>query len=149
MLVPHHCSWRSLSYDSWSDLGESAKVSKDARSALGQAKSSAFIVASSKEIEDDEDDPPCIRAKREYESILKPVNGTFLNTALHGSESDPTPLEFEVTVNGPVVRAARKETADDLRKASSLLRAPTAATVPTGLAFPPRPVKPTKPAGFA
>jgi len=148
MQAPHHCSWHSLSYDSWGDKGEKAQLSKDARSALGQARDGAFIVASSKVIQDDKDDPPCIRAKREYESILTPVKGTFLNTATYGSESDPIPMEFEVTANGPVLKSNQKNTGD-AKKSWTMLRAPTAAVAPVGLGFPARPVKPTKPAGFA
>jgi hypothetical protein len=147
LQTPHHCSWHSLSYDSWGDLGEKAKVSKDARSALGQAHSGAYIVASSKPIKDDEDDPPCIRAKREYEAILGPVKGTFVNTSLHGGADDPVPMEFEVTANGPKLLEPKKDANTKARK--SLLRSPTAASTTAGLGFPPRPVTPSKPAGFA
>ncbi|MCF6251081.1 MAG: metallohydrolase [Methylococcaceae bacterium] len=70
LLAPHHCSWRTLSHDSWSENGENAKVSLKARNALGQAKDGAIIVSSSKPVVDDENDPPCIRAKLEYRSIL-------------------------------------------------------------------------------
>ena len=72
LLAPHHCSWHSLSEDSWSEKREEAKVSSKARDALGQAAPGAHIILSSCEIKDDEFDPPCIRAKREYLSILKP-----------------------------------------------------------------------------
>jgi hypothetical protein len=65
LIAPHHCSWHSLSWDSWSDFGESARLSADARKALGQALKSAFVIASGKAIKNDKDDPPCIRAKRE------------------------------------------------------------------------------------
>src|SRR5690606_6195386 len=58
LQAPHHCSWRSLSYDSWSDKGNSVKVSQEAREALAQAAEKSFIVASCKEIKDDKD-PPC------------------------------------------------------------------------------------------
>ncbi|GAJ96068.1 hypothetical protein [Rhizobium rhizogenes] len=94
LIAPHHCSWHSLSWDSWSDFGEDAEVSDDARSALGQPMSGAFVIASSKEIKDDDADPPCIRAEREYKSILKSVNGNF--TCL-GELSGDAPLEFEIT----------------------------------------------------
>lgn len=94
LIAPHHCSWHSLSWDSWSDFGEDAEVSDDARSALGQPISGASIIASSKEIKDDDSDPPCIRAEREYEAILKPVNGKF--TCL-GELAGDAPLEFEIT----------------------------------------------------
>ncbi|MFX4790334.1 metallohydrolase, partial [Acinetobacter baumannii] len=34
LQAPHHCSWHSLSYDSYSTYGEDAEVCDDARSAL-------------------------------------------------------------------------------------------------------------------
>jgi len=98
LLSPHHCSWHSLSYDSWGDLREQAEVCEGARKALGQARDAAEIVASSKAISDDDDDPPCIRAKREYEAILAEVkNGKFKCTT---DDSPEVPLEFEVTSAG-------------------------------------------------
>lgn len=97
LLAPHHCSWHSLSWDSWSKLGEKAQVSEDARAALGQARDGAVIVASSKTITDDDSDPPCIRAKREYEDILSDVSGgEFICVADVGSE----PLEYDVKPGG-------------------------------------------------
>lgn len=97
LQAPHHCSWHSLSYDSWSEKKEEAKVSDDARNALSQANDEAYIIASSKQIEDDENDPPCIRAMREYESILKEVNGTFLCIA---DECKDDVLLFEIGEDG-------------------------------------------------
>lgn len=96
LQTPHHCSWHSLSHDSWSKKGEDAKVSEDARSALGQPRDGATIVASSKTITDDDSDPPCIRAKREYESILDDVDGDFICVADEGG----APVEFEVKAGG-------------------------------------------------
>lgn len=98
LQAPHHCSWHSLSYDSWKDMREKAKVSDEARNALNQANDKAYIVASSNEIKDDDNDPPCIRAKREYESILKEGNGTFLCVA---DECEDDVLCFEIVANGP------------------------------------------------
>jgi len=147
LQAPHHCSWHSLSYDSWGDKGEDAKVSRDARKALGQAKTGAFVIASSKPIKNDKDDPPCIRAKREYESILKSVGGKFVNTATHRDKDSPVPMEFEVTANGPSLREPKKAVQTDALKSATLLR--PAAAAPAGLAFPSRPVTPVKPAGFA
>jgi hypothetical protein len=96
LQTPHHCSWHSLSHDSWSKLGEDAEVSEDARNALGQPRDGATIVASSKTITDDDSDPPCIRAKREYESILNDVDGTFICVADEGGD----PVEFDVKSGG-------------------------------------------------
>ncbi|MGM8936987.1 metallohydrolase [Pseudomonas neustonica] len=101
LLAPHHCSWRTLSYDSWSEKGEDAKLNDDARNALGQARNGATIVSSSKEIVDDDVDPPNIRAKREYRAILKDVDGWFGNT---GDLKDEAVLEFTVESGGKVKR---------------------------------------------
>lgn len=147
LQAPHHCSWHSLSYDGWGDFGEAAEVSQDARNALSQALTGAYIVASSKLILDDEDDPPCIRAKREYEAILRGVGGKFVSTALHGGESNPVPMVFEVTASGPTLLTPVSGAGNQAR--NSLLRPPAAASATAGLGFPPHPVTPTKPAGFA
>ena len=100
LLSPHHCSWHSLSYDSWSEHGEDAEVCPDARNALAQTRDGAAIVASSNPINDDDNDPPCIRAKREYESIVDGAAGSFLCVGEEPSESSPGVLEFEVGRNG-------------------------------------------------
>jgi hypothetical protein len=94
LIAPHHCSWHSLSWHSWSVWGERAEVSPDARSALSQARGCATILSSSKPIEDDHDDPPCIRAKREYQDILRPVSGTF-----HCIADGPGDLPYEIEVS--------------------------------------------------
>lgn len=103
LQAPHHCSWRSLSWDSWSEKGEDAKVSQNARDALGQARSGATIVASSKTITDDDADPPCIRAKREYQDILKGVNGTFTCVG----DGGPDPLAYDIEPGGVKKRPAK------------------------------------------
>ena len=100
LLSPHHCSWHSLSHDSWSEMREDAKVSEYARRALSQARSGATIVASSNPIKDDNNDPPCIRAKREYEAIAKGVAGTFECVGERPSEKSPDVMEFEVGGHG-------------------------------------------------
>lgn len=108
MQTPHHCSWHTLSSDSWSEKGEDAKVNKDARDALSQALPGAFIIASCKPISDEDDDPPCIRAKREYVDIAKKVSGKFLCTGEYPTVSAPEPLVFDITAEGPQ-QPAKKE----------------------------------------
>lgn len=98
LLAPHHCSWHSLSWDSWSEMGKGAKVSPKARKALSQAEPGATILASSAKVKDDENDPPCIRAKQEYVDIVKPLGGTFRCLA---DESSEPPFELTVTYYGP------------------------------------------------
>ncbi|MFG1228629.1 MBL fold metallo-hydrolase [Xanthobacter wiegelii] len=104
LLAPHHCSWHSLSWYSWSVWGEGAVVSEDARKALAQARDGAQILSSSKPIQDDKDDPPCIRAKREYQAILAPVQGKFHCIADGTSDA---PYEIEVTHAGHRPKRAR------------------------------------------
>jgi hypothetical protein len=98
LLTPHHCSWHSLSYDSWSEMRDEAKVSANARSALSQTREKAFIVASSSEIKDDDNDPPCIRAKWEYEDIAASANGSFICTS---EECSDDVILFEIDASGP------------------------------------------------
>ena len=97
LIAPHHCSWHSLSHDSWSIWGEDAIVSQTARKALGQARPGAMILSSSKTICDDDRDPPCTRAKREYQSILRPKSGAFTCIA---DQKGQEPYEIDVTWAG-------------------------------------------------
>ncbi len=100
LLAPHHCSWHSLSYESWSKTKGKAKVSEDARKALSVTRKGAMIVASSGAIKDDDNDPPCIGAKKEYEAIAKAAGGSFLCTSEHPTEKNPEPLELTVSSEG-------------------------------------------------
>ena len=129
LIAPHHCSWHSLSWDSWSDWKERARLSADARKALGQALDKAIVIASSKPIKDDKDDPPCIRAKREYLSIVRSVGGRFICLG-EGGETEPVIL----TIGGP-------------KDSPSLLRPAT--TAAGAFSFTNRPVAPDRPGGFA
>lgn len=106
LQTPHHCSWRSLSFDSWSDLGEDAAVDEDARSALSQTRKGAVIVASSKPIKDDDDNPPHHRAKREYLDIVDGDDDRFFCTDEHWDD-EGLPLEFEVKSSGIVRKLAK------------------------------------------
>lgn len=105
LLAPHHCSWHSLSYDSWSELGEDAEVSPAARKALSQTRKGAVIVASSNPIKDDDNDPPCIRAKREYEDIAKDASGSFKCVGQYPTEKNPETMEFEIGADGPRLKS--------------------------------------------
>ncbi|PWG61185.1 metallohydrolase [Sediminicurvatus halobius] len=107
LQAPHHCSWRCLSHDSWSDLGEKAQVSEHARSALAQARPGAVIISSSVPIRDEDSDPPCTRAKREYEAIIKEAGGDeFRCVGEHPSEAHPAVLEYEIGPYGHTRKAA-------------------------------------------
>lgn len=141
LLTPHHCSWHSLSYDSWSEKHEQAVVSPAARSALSQARLGAVLVASSDPIKDDDNDPPCYGAKKEYEGIARAVKGTFVCTGEYPSTSAPAPLEFAIGEDGMTLRPGKQP--------ASPAKSLKPAAVVSGLTFPARPVVPNKPAGFA
>ena len=64
------------------------------------------MVASSKAIDDDDNDPPCIRAKREYVAILGKAEGRFYCTGEYRSRRDPEPLEFTLSRHGPFLSVA-------------------------------------------
>lgn len=99
LLSPHHCSWHSLSYDSWSE-DDDPQVCPDAKSALSECRDGALIVSSSKPIKNDKNDPPCWGTKEEYLSILKEVEGDFYCTGEYPKESKPEPLTFNVSNEG-------------------------------------------------
>lgn len=105
LQTPHHCSWHSLSYDSWSEKGADAKVAKDARKALAQARENARIIASCKTITDDDSDPPCIRAAQEYENIVEGVTGEFVCVADHVAATGDDVLLIEIGKDG-IARAS-------------------------------------------
>jgi hypothetical protein len=126
LQTPHHCSWRSMSNESWGDArkaGKKAAVNKDARSALSQARDGAFIVATCKEIKDDNDDPPCYGAKQEYEAIAKGVEGSFICTAEYPEKASPAPLKLDISPEGPTLPPKK---ASDVKTAgmSSAARTP-------------------------
>lgn len=141
LLTPHHCSWHSLSHDSWSELHEDAIVSESARSALSQIRKFGKIVASSEPILNDDNDPPCCGAKLVYVEIATGASGSFYCTGEYPSSSSVAPLEFSISAEGMNVVAIKSDVA-----AASLLRPGVGAG---GLSFPNKPVVPNKPAGFA
>jgi hypothetical protein len=98
-------------------------------------------VSSSATIHDDDCDPPCIRAKREYEDIAREASGKFYCTADDADTETGEPLEFRISSYG-----LRRLGAGPTSQTKSLLRPAAAANA---LAFPNRPVRPNKSAGFA
>jgi hypothetical protein len=109
LQAPHHCSWHSLSYDSYSIYGEEAEVCDDARSAMAQTRKGAIVVASSKSIDPEEADPPSDRAKREYISIVDGKSDRFICVADVWEDEDRA-LQYEITSSGitKVVKSAAK-----------------------------------------
>lgn len=124
LIAPHHCSWHTLSHDSYSE-SDNPLVSNNAISALSHARTGAMIISSSNEIEDDENDPPNHQAKLEYEKIAKQNDGSFIcladNIASEGQP--PAVLALRLTREGP-----QKLEAKPARKPSEKIMKRTDAT---------------------
>nr|WP_315155655.1 hypothetical protein [uncultured Flavobacterium sp.] len=97
-LSPHHCSW-SFFNDRPQD--ENPNPKKTSLEILDYKRQNAKVIASSKKILDDEDNPPHYQAKSEY--VKKVTQGNFLNTTIYNILNKiPQPIEFEVTSQGIV-----------------------------------------------
>lgn len=110
LLAPHHCSWHSLSHESWSEkkkAGETAVPSDKALEALGYALPSAIIVSSSDEISEEDSDPPSHAAMDEYEKILDDVDGTFKCVSDNIKDNENVPLVIEITGGGIKIRTVK------------------------------------------
>ena len=102
LMAPHHCSWHTLSHDSYSK-SDNPLVSNDAISALSHAQTGAIIISSSDQIEDNENDPPNYQAKSEYEKIVEKNNGSFICLAdnIVSEGQPPAVLALRLTKEGP------------------------------------------------
>ena len=105
LQAPHHCSWHSLSYDSYSTWGEEAEVCESARTALAQIRKGAVIVASCEHIDPEDADPPSDRAKREYISIVEGKDDRF-RCVTDVWEDEQQPLRYEIGASG-IVKAVK------------------------------------------
>lgn len=101
--IPHHCSYLALSDDKGETETEPKPLIKEL---LQKGKSGAYIVSSSKPIEDtkearEQQQPPHIQAKKCYQKYLKEVKGSkFLVTMEEPKSSNPKPLIFKIESSG-------------------------------------------------
>ena len=96
-LAPHHCSW---TFFNESDNKKETMSSADKILSL-QIGDKAHIIASSEEIKDDDNNPPCYEAKIEYEKQLKQGGKHFLNTAVYRTTGEiPQPIVFIIGETG-------------------------------------------------
>ena len=107
-LAPHHCSW---SFFNDRPQEENPDPKETSLQVLGYKRPGGKIIASSKKIVDDKDNPPHYEAKQEYIKRLA-SSADFLNTALEPKDAKPEPIIFEITAAG-VVRIAYSDSSDD------------------------------------
>lgn len=96
-LAPHHCSWSVFSLQPYS---AESKPSENVLHLLNLKRGQAYIVASSKPILDNDDNPPSYKAKLLYEK--KVGSNRFLCTGEHPNEKNPTPIHFTFSSKGVV-----------------------------------------------
>lgn len=106
-LAPHHCSWTFFNDTPQKDNSTPVNTSLDI---LDYKRGTAKVIASSKEIKDDDDNPPHYKAKEQYVKKVKLEN--FLNTAVYSLKGDtPQPIIFEITAQGPMPPKKREGSA--------------------------------------
>lgn len=97
-MAPHHCSW---TYFGPTPMKEEDKPAKASLDILDYKRGTAKVIASCKEIKNDDDNPPHYRAKQEYVKKVKDEN--FLNTATYSKVGKtPQPIIFDITPQGPM-----------------------------------------------
>ncbi|MFK5938590.1 MAG: hypothetical protein QM497_09380 [Sulfurimonas sp.] len=100
LCTPHHCSMASLGRKKDKSKKGGYEISKDAKKTLSHAKSGATIISSSKEILDDENNPPHYEAKQEYIKIINNRKDDFLCTGEYPKKSSIEPIVIEFTSGG-------------------------------------------------
>ncbi len=100
-LAPHHCSWSFFN-----EPDDKEEILSSAQTILNnQMGYSAFIVSSSEEIVDDDQNPPCYQAKQQYVGALKSGASHFLNTATHYKVGAiPQPIVFVINKFGKMLK---------------------------------------------
>jgi hypothetical protein len=100
-LAPHHCSWTYFN-DVPYDEKEENKTPKDSSlTILNKRVGKGKIIASCKPIKKNDDNPPHYQAKNEYVKKLDKKED-FIELAKEPKESEPKPVIFKVTAQGPV-----------------------------------------------
>lgn len=100
-MAPHHCSWTFFNDTPYKDKDiDNSTPQKSSLKVLGYKLNGAKVVASSKLIVDDEDNPPHFPAKEEYVKSVEEDN--FLNTEAFFEDYE-LPIVFRIDRHGPTL----------------------------------------------
>lgn len=88
LLAPHHCSWHAISIEDTSTGSIDASIEEY----LQKSKEKAYIIASSKKIKRNADNPPSYRAMNAYKNCIKNDN-RFICTADELYNDEPIPVK--------------------------------------------------------
>jgi hypothetical protein len=124
-LAPHHCSW---SFFNDRPQAENPEPKDSSLKVLDYKRNNAKIIALSKEIIDNEDNPPHYQAKQQY--LKKVLKTEFLNTAIEPSKKCPEPIIFEI--NKVITRIDKGAAAEKLRDAASAIKSGIIGTAASG-----------------
>lgn len=100
-LAPHHCSWTFFNDVPYDAKEENKKPKNYSLEILDQKIGAGKIIASCKIIKNNDDNPPHYRAKEEYQKKLYQKED-FIELAKEPKKSNPQPVIFKVTSQGPV-----------------------------------------------
>lgn len=109
-LAVHHCSWTFFNDVPYNAREENKTPKQYSLDLLGYGIKGGYVIASSKAIIDNDDNPPHFKAREEY--LDKVDSGHFLNTAVHPSEEKPEPIVFEIGEHG----YAKSDTSVDIKR---------------------------------
>jgi ribonuclease BN (tRNA processing enzyme) len=92
-ITPHHCSWGFFNDRPYKENKIANQSSIDL--VKNYSRKSSFVVANSKPIEHNDDNPPHGPAKDEYRSAMKTA-ANFKCTGEYPKKSEPSPIHFEL-----------------------------------------------------
>lgn len=97
-MAPHHCSWTYFNDVPYKKGVTDTPVDSSKNLITKHKTSGAVIIASSKQIKDDDDNPPHYPAKEEYIKLIG--SGKFISLAEEPDSKNPKPVIYEVTSSG-------------------------------------------------
>ena len=105
LLAPHHCSWHAISTEDTSTGSIDASIEEYLR----KSKEKAYIIASSKKIKRNADNPPSYRAMNAYKNCIKNDN-RFICTADELYNNEPIPVKLKITKQGVTKDSIKTDT---------------------------------------
>ena len=97
-MAPHHCSWTYFNNVPYMN-GETDKPVESSKTMIKDHKTNgAVIIASSKQIKKDKDNPPHHQSKEEYVKLIGADK--FISLAEEPDSKKPKPVVYEVTSSG-------------------------------------------------
>lgn len=116
-LAPHHCSWTFFNDSSNKDevLSSAEEILKK------QIGNNSFIISSSVDILDDDKNPPCYQAKKEYKKRLNTKENFKVTATDNVSDGIPQPIVFRLNAQG-VSKVTKEIDGENAKKVGKALK---------------------------